>query len=137
MTDFEKPATPGEALIHYGRKGMRWGVRRTPEQLGRRKEKTLAKREKLAVKAVKTTAKVDIANRRQNEAMYKFAKSGRRKHRKALAKHLKRTNRAIKRDERVDRHIKRLDKRVKSIDKRVTKLGAIEAQRILKELDDE
>ena len=136
MTYFEKPDTPADALEHFGRKGMKWGVRRTPEQLGVRRAKTVAKRDKLASKAVSTTARVDRATRRQNEAMIKFAKTGRRKHRKALAKHLNATNRAIKRDERIDRHIKRLDKRVKRIDKRVTKLGEREAQRILKELED-
>lgn len=26
MTEFKKPSTPQEALAHYGKKGMRWGV---------------------------------------------------------------------------------------------------------------
>lgn len=34
MTLAEKPGSPSD-LLHYGVKGMKWGVRRTPEQLGR------------------------------------------------------------------------------------------------------
>ena len=133
MTYYEKPDTPEEALEHYGVPGMKWGVRRSPEQLAARKDKSLAKREKLATKAVTTTAKVDKANRRQNEAMYRAARSGRKKDRKVLAKRLKKTNRAIRRDERVDRHIKKIDKRVKNIDRRIEKLGRMEIERQLKE----
>ena len=30
MSYLEKPATPEEALAHFGVKGMRWGVRKRP-----------------------------------------------------------------------------------------------------------
>lgn len=33
-------------LLHYGVKGMKWGVRRTPEQLGHKPKKTVAKTDK-------------------------------------------------------------------------------------------
>ena len=45
MTYFE---TPGDALEHYGRKGMKWGVRRTREQL-RRDPATLSARDERRV----------------------------------------------------------------------------------------
>lgn len=34
------------SLEHYGIKGMHWGVRRTPEQLGNKKAKVLRKQKK-------------------------------------------------------------------------------------------
>lgn len=37
MECYEKP-TPFECLMHYGVKGMKWGVRRTPEELARARE---------------------------------------------------------------------------------------------------
>lgn len=43
-------------LEHFGIKGMKWGVRRTPEELGHRKAQKAAKRAARAEK-VKTTAK--------------------------------------------------------------------------------
>lgn len=39
--------TPDE-LVHYGVKGMKWGIRRTPEQLGRKVTKLKSKNTKLA-----------------------------------------------------------------------------------------
>lgn len=35
--DFYNKPPPSEFLMHYGVKGMKWGVRRTPEQLGHKK----------------------------------------------------------------------------------------------------
>lgn len=37
MDIYNKPS-PQECLVHYGIKGMKWGVRRTPEQLGHLKD---------------------------------------------------------------------------------------------------
>lgn len=45
-------------LYHYGVKGMRWGVRRTPEQLGRRDRKELTAEEK--AKRIKTAKRVAV-----------------------------------------------------------------------------
>ena len=36
-------------LCHYGVKGMKWGVRRTPEQLGHTKKKRIDKHEKSSI----------------------------------------------------------------------------------------
>lgn len=42
MTLYHKPP-PTEFLAHYGVKGMKWGVRRTPEELGHRPKKKVEK----------------------------------------------------------------------------------------------
>lgn len=39
-------------IYHYGVKGMRWGIRRTPEQLGRKIESLTAKNKKIQEKRV-------------------------------------------------------------------------------------
>lgn len=46
------------SLTHYGILGMRWGIRRTPEQLGRRDAKWVRR------KGAKVTAKVEKAVRK-------------------------------------------------------------------------
>lgn len=47
-------------LYHYGIKGMKWGVRRTPEQLGKpQRTKEQIKRDKERDKALKVKKKVD------------------------------------------------------------------------------
>lgn len=40
-------------LLHYGVKGMKWGVRRTPEELGHKPKSTVAKTDKPGI--IKTT----------------------------------------------------------------------------------
>lgn len=44
MELYHKP--PPQVLLHYGVKGMKWGVRRTPEELGHRSKATVEKTEK-------------------------------------------------------------------------------------------
>lgn len=39
------PYCQGGILEHYGIKGMKWGIRRTPEQLGHKTEKLKKKKE--------------------------------------------------------------------------------------------
>ena len=46
-----------EFLAHYGVLGMKWGVRRTPEQLGHKTRKKLKKMDKKAVKVEKAADK--------------------------------------------------------------------------------
>ena len=134
MTYFEKPATPADALEHYGVPGMKWGVRRSPEQLRARRTVVESKRKKAVKKAVKTTAAVDRANVRQNQAMVRMVKKNRRRDRKLAAKRLNQTNRAIRRDEKVDRYIKRLDKKITKLDRKIIDAGEREALRMLEEL---
>lgn len=47
------------ALSHHGIKGQKWGVRRTPEQLGRKIERTEKKISKNEAKAAKNEKKAD------------------------------------------------------------------------------
>ena len=49
-------------LYHYGVKGMRWGVRRNPEQLGR-KASTAKKRKNNNTNKVKATSKASFIKR--------------------------------------------------------------------------
>lgn len=51
-------------LEHYGIKGMRWGIRRTPEQLGHKISKLKRKSLNLEKKIVKAEEKKDKADRK-------------------------------------------------------------------------
>lgn len=67
-TDLEREAAIyANELEHYGVKGMRWGVRRTPEQLGHKtsKKKSLVSRVKKAVS--KKTAKAKKTKEQKKE----------------------------------------------------------------------
>lgn len=46
MTDFYHKPSPTSFLKHYGVKGMKWGVRRTPEELGHKPKSIVEKAEK-------------------------------------------------------------------------------------------
>lgn len=52
------------ALEHYGIKGMKWGIRRTPEQLGHKISKLKRKNLNLEKKIVKAEEKQDKASRK-------------------------------------------------------------------------
>lgn len=54
---YENELMYDEYLAHFGVKGMKWGVRRTPEQLGNRVSKLSSKNERLATNADKYTNK--------------------------------------------------------------------------------
>lgn len=47
--DFYNKPPPHEFLMHYGVKGMKWGVRRTPEQLGHPPKRAVEKSETPAI----------------------------------------------------------------------------------------
>lgn len=50
----------GSELYHYGVKGMKWGVRRTPEQLGHNPTKKKAQSDKDVNEIVKSMSKTDL-----------------------------------------------------------------------------
>lgn len=52
------------SLEHYGVKGMKWGIRRTPEQLGHKISKLKRKNLNLEKKIVKAEEKQDKASRK-------------------------------------------------------------------------
>lgn len=51
--DFYNKPSPALFLMHYGVKGMKWGVRRTPEELGYKPKRTVEKTEEPGI--IKTT----------------------------------------------------------------------------------
>lgn len=63
-----------EELYHYGVKGMKWGIRRTPQQLGRKIEKLDKKNAKLAKRInPKDTEKADRMQQKASKAAAKAA----------------------------------------------------------------
>ena len=62
-----------EELYHYGVKGMKWGVRRTPEQLGRKIEKLEKRNKKLASRI--NPKDTERADQMQSEASRYASKS--------------------------------------------------------------
>lgn len=56
--------TADEFLEHHGIKGMKWGIRRTPEQLGHKISKLKRKNFNLEKKIVKAEEKQDKASRK-------------------------------------------------------------------------
>lgn len=83
MDIYNKPS-PQEYLAHYGVKGMKWGVRRTPEQLGhlkqtyRSKVTTASDHYKRAINRVDEARKATNKRDRRNSeglATYQFDKA--------------------------------------------------------------
>lgn len=62
--DFYNKPEPDSFLIHYGVKGMKWGVRRTPEQLGHRPKAAVEKTGKAGI--IKTTVSGHSATPKQS-----------------------------------------------------------------------
>lgn len=59
--------TTDEFLEHHGIKGQRWGIRRTPEQLGHKVQKLRRKNTRLEEKNIKTEQKKLKADRMANK----------------------------------------------------------------------
>ena len=67
-----------EELYHYGVKGMKWGVRRTPSQLGH----TTGTKKKKSGSSVLSKAKTAISNRREASKQKKAEASARKSQKK-------------------------------------------------------
>lgn len=83
--EVEKPKTAEEFLAHYGILGMKWGVRRTPEQLGHKPSKSDSGPSKREIKrSVKKQAKLGA---KADAQLYKkvTSKSSRKKMERVLA----------------------------------------------------
>lgn len=65
---------PYDELYHYGVKGQRWGIRRTPEQLGHRIKKLEKKNRKLNEKSIKKTTKGAKYEAKASKLRYKGMK---------------------------------------------------------------
>lgn len=59
-----------QELEHFGIKGMKWGVRRTPAQLGHRKEKTLNRYKEKEIRKVEKRIASDKET--ENQKRYGF-----------------------------------------------------------------
>lgn len=57
-------------ISHHGIKGMRWGVRRTPEELGHVPAKTGSEKIKMAVKKAIESRKARVQTRSENKTKY-------------------------------------------------------------------
>lgn len=59
-----------DTLMHYGIKGMKWGVRRTPAQLGHKTKNTSKKQRRAEVKSMSDAELRNRINRLQMEKQY-------------------------------------------------------------------
>lgn len=57
-------------FMHYGVLGMKWGVRRTPEQLGHKIEKLRSRNEKLSKKTVQANHKASKWHTKATDSKY-------------------------------------------------------------------
>ena len=73
-------------LYHYGIKGMRWGIRRTPEQLGHRPSKSQRKARKRLPKDVAAAQRYAKLRTRMNDQNQKEANEADKEYKKALGK---------------------------------------------------
>lgn len=90
-------------LRHYGIIGMRWGVRRTPEELGhgppsksgaREYNREISRQTRQETAARMNTGRYAVRNQRANKKMYKYADAG-----KLNRKNLKKIQKEIHRSE--------------------------------------
>lgn len=65
--DFYNKPEPDSFLIHYGVKGMKWGVRRTPEQLGHKAIAKNLKRDTIIKDALSSGEVSSAINREKQE----------------------------------------------------------------------
>lgn len=110
--DIQAKQSPQDCLVHYGVKGMKWGVRRTPEQLGhlkdtyRSKVRTASDHYQRAIKRVNDSREVTTKRDRKSNEGWALDQYG-----KAL-KYEKQARKVEKKLERSGVEIKRTPKQI-------------------------
>lgn len=104
-----------EELMHHGVKGMKWGVIRTPAQLGHKPPKS----KRLSAKASKTRAKAKVAKAKAAKAKSKYMSRANKTDWTEI--HAGLTRNAARKYEKTQRRANRLDRKAKRLDERSKK----------------
>lgn len=129
--DLEDLADRGEAaLAHFGVKGMKWGVRNSPESLAA-KRATL--QEKKVGASSRTTAALTKQTKAQTKTIGKLSKGKDISYlqRRRMKKAGKEAVRALRSEKKLNRKIKRLDTKISRMDKKWTERGKNAVHEIL------
>ena len=108
-----------DEFMHYGVLGMKWGVRRTPEQLGHTVEKLTKRNEKLQKKTVRANHKSSKWHNKAENSKY-----SKRLHKAQVGMmEMTATDRQLKRGRKAAVKVRQFNKRYAKWHKRATKYG--------------